>query len=181
VLSGSLNFIFNTLSAEIPLSRAIKMAKEAGYAEPDPRIDLSGKDVIRKLVILTREAGYRVEQQDVKCNLFIPEKYFAGTLDDFWSHIHELDDEFETRRKRVESERKRIRLVAKMEKGVCEVGLREVEHSHPFYMLEGSNNIIMISTERYNDYPMIIKGYGAGDDVTAAGVFADIISIANIR
>ncbi|MDR2118823.1 MAG: bifunctional aspartate kinase/homoserine dehydrogenase I [Tannerellaceae bacterium] len=181
VLSGSLNFIFNTLSADIPFSRAIRMAKDAHYAEPDPRIDLSGKDVIRKLVILAREAGYKVEQEDVKINLFIPEKYFEGSLDDFWRQINELDAEFEAMRKRVEAEKKRIRLVARMEKGHCEVGLQEVDRLHPFYELEGSNNIIMISTERYNDYPMIIKGYGAGDDVTAAGVFADIISIANIR
>ncbi|MDR1343925.1 MAG: bifunctional aspartate kinase/homoserine dehydrogenase I [Tannerellaceae bacterium] len=181
VLSGSLNFIFNTLSADIPFSRAIMMAKEARYAEPDPRIDLSGKDVIRKLVILAREAGYKVEQKDVKLNIFIPEKYFEGSLDDFWNKIKELDAGFEAMRKKVEAEKKHIRLVAKMEKGNCEVGLQEVDRHHPFYELEGSNNIIMISTERYNDYPMIIKGYGAGDDVTAAGVFADIISIANIR
>ncbi|MDR2467266.1 MAG: bifunctional aspartate kinase/homoserine dehydrogenase I [Prevotellaceae bacterium] len=181
VLSGTLNFIFNTLSAEIPLSRAIMMAKEALYAEPDPRIDLSGKDVIRKLVILAREAGYKVEQEDVKINLFIPEKYFEGSLDDFWKNIGELDAEFETMRQRVAAEKKHIRLVAKMDKGHCEIGLQEVDRTHPFYELEGSNNIIMISTERYKDFPMIIKGYGAGDDVTAAGVFADIISIANIR
>jgi aspartokinase/homoserine dehydrogenase 1 len=181
VLSGSLNFIFNTLSADIPFSRAIELAKEARYAEPDPRIDLSGKDVVRKLVILAREAGYKVEQEDVKINLFIPESYFEGSLDDFWRNIRELDAYFEAMRQRVEAERKRIRLVAKMDKGRCEVGLQEVDRLHPFYELEGSNNIIMISTERYNDYPMIIKGYGAGDDVTAAGVFADIISIANIR
>jgi aspartokinase/homoserine dehydrogenase 1 len=181
VLSGTLNFIFNTLSADIPFSQAIQMAKEANYAEPDPRIDLSGKDVIRKLVILAREAGYKVEQKDVKVNLFIPEKYFDGSLDDFWKNIKELDAEFESMRKRVEAEKKHIRLVAKMERGECKVGLQEVDRYHPFYELEGSNNIIMISTERYNDYPMIIKGYGAGEDVTAAGVFADIISIANIR
>ncbi|MDR1331440.1 MAG: bifunctional aspartate kinase/homoserine dehydrogenase I [Tannerella sp.] len=181
VLSGTLNFIFNTLSADVPFSRAILMAKEARYAEPDPRIDLSGTDVIRKLVILAREAGYRVEPQDVKINLFIPEKYFEGPLDDFWTKIHELDSGFEAMRRRVEAEKKRIRLVARMDRGACEIGLQEVDRHHPFYELEGSNNIIMISSERYNDYPMIIKGYGAGDDVTAAGVFADIISIANIR
>ncbi|MDR2389178.1 MAG: bifunctional aspartate kinase/homoserine dehydrogenase I [Tannerellaceae bacterium] len=181
VLSGSLNFIFNTLSAEIPFSQAIRMAKEAGYAEPDPRIDLSGTDVVRKLVILAREAGYVVEQEDVKINLFIPERYFEGSLDDFWKQIQGLDASFETMRKKVEAAQKRIRLVAKMDKGHCEIGLREVDRFHPFYELEGSNNIIMISTERYKDYPMVIKGYGAGDDVTAAGVFADIISIANIR
>ena len=181
VLSGTLNYIFNTLSAEIPFSKAILMAKEEGYSEPDPRIDLSGKDVIRKLVILAREAGYKVEQTDVKRQLFIPDKYFEGSLDDFWRNIKELDAEFESKRQQLESEGKRFRFVARMENGACEVGLQEVDSHHPFYELEGSNNIIMISTERYHEYPMIIKGYGAGADVTAAGVFADIISIANIR
>ena len=181
VLSGTLNYIFNTLSADIPFSKAIMMAKEEGYSEPDPRIDLSGKDVIRKLVILTREAGYKVEEEDVQRHLFIPDKYFEGTLDDFWQNIQELDTEFEEKRQQLETEGKRFRFVAKMENGACEVGLQEVDAHHPFYELEGSNNIIMISTERYHEYPMIIKGYGAGADVTAAGVFADIISIANIR
>ena len=181
VLSGTLNFIFNTLSAEIPFSKAIKMAKEEGYSEPDPRIDLSGKDVIRKLVILAREAGYVFEQEDVKRNLFVPNKYFEGSLEDFWQNIHELDAQFEEQRQQLASENKRLRFVAKMENGVCEVGLQAVDSRHPFYELEGSNTIIMISTERYHEYPMIIKGYGAGADVTAAGVFADIISIANIR
>lgn len=180
VLSGTLNFIFNTISADIPLSKAIRMAKEAGYSEPDPRIDLSGKDVIRKLVILAREAGYRVEQSDVKKNLFVPEKYFKGSLEDFWKHISELDADFEKERKEIEAKNMRLRFVAKMENGECEVGLKAVDSHHPFFDLEGSNNIIMISTERYHEYPMIIKGYGAGADVTAAGVFADIISIANI-
>ena len=181
VLSGTLNYIFNTLSADTPFSKAIMMAKEEGYSEPDPRIDLSGKDVIRKLVILTREAGYKVEEEDVQRHLFIPDKYFEGTLDDFWRNIQELDAEFEEKRQQLETEGKRFRFVAKMENGACEVGLQEVDAHHPFYELEGSNNIIMISTERYHEYPMIIKGYGAGADVTAAGVFADIISIANIR
>ncbi len=181
VLSGTLNFIFNTISAEIPLSKAIQLAKEARYAEPDPRIDLSGTDVIRKLVILSREAGYKVEQSDVKKNLFIPQRYFDGTLDDFWNTIHEMDAEFESVRQRLQSEHKRYRFVATMENGDCSVGLQEVDMRHPFYELEGSNNIIMIKTERYYDYPMIIKGYGAGASVTAAGVFADIMSIANIR
>ena len=181
VLSGTLNFIFNTISPEVPLSKAIRMAMDAGYAEPDPRIDLSGKDVIRKLVILAREAGYQVEQADVKKEFFIPESYFQGSLDDFWMNIPQMDLEFEEKRRRLEEENKRLRFVAKMEDGVCQVGLQAFDSHHPFYELEGSNNIIMISTERYHDYPMIIKGYGAGADVTAAGVFADIISIANIR
>jgi aspartokinase/homoserine dehydrogenase 1 len=181
VLSGTLNFIFNTISAEIPLSKAILMAKEAKYAEPDPRIDLSGTDVIRKLVILSREAGYELEQSDVKKNLFIPQKYFDGSLEDFWNNIHEMDGEFEQIRQRLASQGKKYRFVATMENGDFSVGLQEVDTHHPFYELEGSNNIIMIKTERYYDYPMIIKGYGAGASVTAAGVFADIMSIANIR
>lgn len=181
VLSGTLNYIFNTIDASTPMSRAIRMAVDSGYAEPDPRVDLSGKDVVRKLVILAREAGYRVEQADVKQRLFIPEEYFTGSTEDFWARIPEQDAHFEAERKRLAAENKRLRFVARMADGVCEVGLEEVCSNHPFYELEGSNNIIMISTERYHDYPMIIKGYGAGADVTAAGVFADIISIANIR
>ncbi|HHT23575.1 MAG TPA: bifunctional aspartate kinase/homoserine dehydrogenase I [Bacteroidales bacterium] len=181
VLSGTLNFIFNTLSEEIPLSKAIMMAKEAGFSEPDPRIDLSGKDVIRKLVILAREANYVVEQEDVEKNLFIPDKYFQGTLDEFWKNIPELDAEFEEKRKKLAEEGKRWRFVAKMDRGKCEVGLQAVDSMHPFYDLQGSNNIVLMKTERYNEFPLIVKGYGAGASVTAAGVFADIISIANIR
>jgi aspartokinase/homoserine dehydrogenase 1 len=181
VLTGTLNFIFNTLSETIPMSRAIEMAKEARFSEPDPRIDLSGTDVIRKLVILSREAGYEVNQSDVEKRLFVPEKFFKGSLDDFWKTIPELDAEFEEKRKELEAQGKHLRFVAEMDRGKCSVGLQEVNSSHPFYELEGSNNIIMITTERYNEFPMIIKGYGAGAAVTAAGVFADIISIANIR
>jgi len=180
VLSGTLNFIFNTISEKIPFSQAVKMAVDAQFAEPDPRIDLSGLDVTRKLVILSREAGATINQSDVAQNLFIPQKYFDGTLDEFWATIDEVDELFEMRRKALEKEDKKLRFVAKYDKGICEVGLREIEKGHPFYDLEGSNNIIMITTERYNEYPMVIKGYGAGASVTAAGVFSDIISIANI-
>ena len=110
---------------------------------------MSGKDVLRKLVILAREAGYKVEQEDVKRNLFVPDKYFEGSLDDFWCKVKELDAEFENKRQQLEAEGKRFRFVAKMDKGVCEIGLQTVDSHHPFYELEGSNNIIMISTERY--------------------------------
>ena len=180
VVSGTLNYIFNTLSADMPLSATIRKAKEEGYSEPDPRIDLSGKDVIRKLVILAREAGYRIDQEDVEKHLFIPDSYFEGTLDDFWRNIPRLDADFESRRKRLEAEGKRWRFVARLENGKGTVSLQEVDARHPFYNLEGSNNIILLTTERYNEYPMLIQGYGAGASVTAAGVFADIMSIANI-
>ena len=186
VLSGTLNFIFNTLSEDIPFSKAIKLSVEANFAEPDPRTDLSGLDVVRKLVILSREAGGSIEQDDVNITPLIPQKYFDGTLEDFWNTIGEMDESFEKRREKLELEGKRLRLVATYDNGKrdeceCSVSLQEVERGHPFYDLEGSNNIIMITTERYNEYPMVIKGYGAGATVTAAGVFADIISIANIR
>jgi aspartokinase/homoserine dehydrogenase 1 len=180
VLSGTLNFIFNKISADIPFSKAIKMAKEEGYSEPDPRIDLSGKDVIRKLVILAREAGYVLEQSDVEANLFVPDEFFTGSLEDFWANIHDLDADFENRRKQLETNHKRWRFVAKLENGKANVGLQEVNAGHPFYGLEGSNNIILLTTERYKEYPMMIQGYGAGASVTAAGVFADIMSIANV-
>jgi aspartokinase/homoserine dehydrogenase 1 len=181
VLSGTLNYIFNTISAEIPLSKAILLAKEAGYSEPDPRIDLSGKDVIRKLVILAREAGYKVEQSDVTKNLFIPDEFFSGNLEEFWKKIPALDEGFEQNRQKMVARGNRWRFVATMENGNCQVGLKEVDSMHPFYDLQGSNNIILITTERYHEFPMMIKGYGAGAGVTAAGVFSDIMSIANIR
>jgi aspartokinase/homoserine dehydrogenase 1 len=180
VLSGTLNFIFNTISADIPFSETVRLAKEEGYAEPDPRVDLSGKDVIRKLVILSREAGYKMNQEDVERSLFIPLSFFEGTLDEFWKNLPSVDAQFEAERQQLEAARQRWRFVAKLENGRGSVALQKVDERHPFYDLEGSNNIILITTERYNQYPMLIQGYGAGASVTAAGVFADIMSIANI-
>ena len=190
VLSGTLNFIFNTISKEIPFSETVRLAKEKGYSEPDPRIDLCGKDVIRKLVILTREAGYKVEQEDVEKHLFMPDAFFEGSLDDFWKNLPSLDTDFEVRRQELDKEQKRWRFVAKMETipgsennektFSASVSLEAVGPRHPFYGLEGSNNIVLLTTERYKEYPMLIQGYGAGAGVTAAGVFANIMSIANI-
>ena len=180
VLSGTLNFIFNAISAEVPFSETVRLAKEQGYSEPDPRIDLSGTDVVRKLVILAREAGYRVEQEDVEKHLFVPEEYFQGSLEDFWKNLPALDADFEARRKKLEAEGKRWRFVATMDGGKVNVTLKTVDRNHPFYNLEGSNNIVLLTTERYKEYPMQIQGYGAGASVTAAGVFANIMSIANI-
>jgi aspartokinase/homoserine dehydrogenase 1 len=180
VLSGTLNFIFNEISADVPFSEAVRRAKESGYSEPDPRIDLSGTDVVRKLVILTREAGYKVETGDVEKHLFVPDDYFEGSVDDFWKKLPALDADFEARRKQLESEGKRWRFVATMQQGNTQVALQEVDRNSPFYNLEGSNNIVLLTSERYKEYPMQIQGYGAGAEVTAAGVFANIMSIANI-
>ncbi|MCR5270764.1 MAG: bifunctional aspartate kinase/homoserine dehydrogenase I [Prevotella sp.] len=191
VLSGTLNFIFNTISKDTPFSETVRQAKEKGYSEPDPRIDLCGKDVIRKLVILTREAGYKVEQEDVEKHLFMPDSFFEGTLDEFWKNLPTLDADFEARRQELDKEQKRWRFVAKMETNPTttngkqpvfktSVSLEAVGPRHPFYGLEGSNNIVLLTTERYKEYPMLIQGYGAGAGVTAAGVFANVMSIANI-
>ena len=180
VLSGTLNYIFNAISADVPFSQTVRQAKEEGYSEPDPRIDLSGTDVVRKLVILTREAGYQVEQADVEKKLFIPDEFFSGSLEEFWKHLPDLDADFEARRQQLEKEGKRWRFVATMDHGKTNVALQEVPQGHPFYNLQGSNNIVMLTTERYREFPMLIQGYGAGASVTAAGVFANIMSIANI-
>jgi len=180
VLSGTLNFIFNEISGEVPFSETVRRAKEQGYSEPDPRIDLSGTDVVRKLVILTREAGYKIEKDDVEKRLFVPDDYFSGSLDDFWKKLPLLDSDFERRRREIENEGRRWRFVARMENGKADVSLQAVGKEHPFYNLEGSNNIVMLTTERYREYPMLIQGYGAGASVTAAGVFANIMSVANI-
>ena len=180
VLSGTLNFIFNELSADVTMSEAVHRAKEQGYSEPDPRIDLSGKDVIRKLVILAREAGYKVEKTDVEKHLFIPDEFFDGSIEEFWKNLPKLDADFEARRKQLDAEGKRWRFVATFDHGKLSVALKEVDSTHPFYNLQGSNNIVALTTERYREYPMLIQGYGAGASVTAAGVFANIMSIANI-
>jgi bifunctional aspartokinase / homoserine dehydrogenase 1 len=180
VLSGTLNFIFNTISEEITLSRAVQLAMDHGFAEPDPRIDLNGADVKRKLLILAREAGYPFKGDEINIVPFLPEDCFTGTIDEFWNNIMKYDAAFEERRKRLTFENKKLRFVARLENGKASIELEEVGITHPAYPLEGSNNIILITTTRYHEQPMVIRGYGAGADVTAAGVFADIIRVANV-
>lgn len=203
VLSGTLNFIFNTISRDVTFSEAVKKAKEERFSEPDPRIDLSGIDVIRKLVILARESGYEVSQDDVEKHLFVPQEYFEGTLDDFWHNLPKLDPYFEALRKEVAEAGECLRFIAKLEvngnplnrsEGAleptrtserlnsvkCSVSLEKVGLDTPFAKLEGSNNIVILHTERYNPHPLMIQGYGAGAGVTAAGVFADILDIVNV-
>jgi aspartokinase/homoserine dehydrogenase 1 len=180
VLSGTLNFILNVLNEKIKLSKAIQLAKEKGYSEPDPRIDLSGTDVLRKLLILARESAYPLEKDDIKVNPFLPQELFKGSIDDFWLNLKKHDDEFENQRKEIEAGKKRWRYVALLDNGNASIGLQEVDSSHPAYNLEDSNNIIIIRTERYREQPMVIRGYGAGAEVTAAGIFAEIIRVANL-
>jgi aspartokinase/homoserine dehydrogenase 1 len=232
VLSGTLNFIFNTISRDVTFSEAVKKAKEERFSEPDPRIDLSGIDVIRKLVILARESGYEVSQDDVEKHLFVPQEYFEGTLDDFWHNLPKLDPYFEALRKEVVDANQCLRFIAKLEVNAslvqdelrsgskvqdaslvqgdsyrstagayrsaayrsepssrivnvnvpvkCSVSLEKVGLDTPFAKLEGSNNIVILHTERYNPHPLMIQGYGAGAGVTAAGVFADVLDVVNV-
>ena len=179
VLSGTLNYVFNMLSAEVPLSEAVRLAQANGYSEPDPRMDLCGMDVVRKITILARESGYRVETSDIAIEPFLPAELFEGSTEAFMEALPQLDAAFERERQRLVAEGKCWRYVAEWKDGKGSVGLREIPIGHPLYQLEGSNNIICLTTARY-DTPMIIRGYGAGAAVTAAGVFADVMRVANI-
>ena len=180
VVSGTLNYIFNVMSKEVPLSKAIRMAMEEGYSEPDPRLDLSGADVKRKLLILARESGYMLEAEDIEVKPFLPGSLFEGSLEEFWEGVQALDAEFEEKRAELEKSGLKWRYLATLDQGKGKMGLVEVDPTHPVYPLEASNNIILITTDRYRELPLIVKGYGAGAEVTAAGVFADIIRIANV-
>jgi aspartokinase/homoserine dehydrogenase 1 len=175
-----MNFIFNELGPDMPLSSAIKKAKEKGYSEPDPRVDLSGTDVVRKILILAREAGYRIEKEDVIVRKFLPDDCFKGDLNDFFEKVKKLDADFERRRKELTKQNLKWRFFATLEKGKAKVELLTIGSDHPSYNLEGSNNIILLTTDRYKELPMVIKGYGAGAEVTAAGVFADLMRVVNV-
>jgi aspartokinase/homoserine dehydrogenase 1 len=180
VVSGTLNYIFNTMSSKISFSKAIRMAMEEGFSEPDPRLDLSGTDVKRKLLILARESGYRLEENDIEIHPFLPAELFEGSQEEFWDGVKLLDGEFEEKRLKMEEKGLKWRYLARLEDGKGTMGLEEVDPSHPAHPLEASNNIILITTDRYNELPLIVKGYGAGAEVTAAGVFADVIRVANV-
>lgn len=180
VLSGTLNFICNELSAEKPLSKVIAEAKEKGYSEPDPRIDLSGTDVARKILILAREAGYKLDMDDIDKTPFVPQEYLdTKDVAEFMEKVKELDSKYETERQTREAKGLALRYVATFENEKAKIGFKEVDKSDPIYYLEGSNNIVLINSDNYSAHAMQIKGYGAGADVTAAGVFADIIKINN--
>lgn len=181
VLSGTLNYIVNTVSETKPLSEVVLEAKQKGFSEPDPRIDLRGTDVLRKLLILARESNYPLEQQDIEITPFIPEEYFVEeSVEDFMKRIKTYDAEFEAKRKAAADNNSMIRYTASLKDGKAKVDFSIADETHPFYRLEGSNNKVMLRSDYYFDHPMEIKGYGAGADVTAAGVFADIIKVVNL-
>jgi aspartokinase/homoserine dehydrogenase 1 len=180
VLSGTMNFIFNELSPEVPLSAAIRKAREKGYSEPDPRVDLSGTDVVRKILILAREAGYPIEKDDVLVSKFLPDECFEGDLNDFFEKVKKYDAEFEQKRIELAKQNRKWRFFATLDHGKARVELLTIGSEHPSFNLEGSNNIILFTTNMYHELPMVIKGYGAGAEVTAAGVFADLMRVVNV-
>lgn len=178
VLSGTLSYIFNNFNADTRFSEVVLKAKELGYTEPDPRDDLGGLDVARKLLILARETGLELELPDLKIEQILPESCLkAKTVEAFFRELQKNNAHFESRRAKATAKNKVLRFIARLEAGKASVSLEEVDASHPFYNLSGSDNIISFTTERYRDRPLVVKGPGAGAEVTAAGVFAEIISL----
>ena len=179
VLSGTLSYLFNQFDGRKPFSEIVAEAKKKGFTEPDPRQDLNGMDVARKILILIREAGYPMEMRDLKIeSLLPPETESARTLDEFFRLLKKYDAEFESKRQRAEAKGCRLRYMARFEKGRAQIKLTEIDKRHPFFTLNGSENIIAIHSDYYDLYPLVIKGPGAGAAVTAAGVFADILRLA---
>jgi len=178
VLSGTLNFLFNEYDGSKPFVETIKKAKELGYTEPDPRLDISGEDVMRKLLILIRESGYTMEMQEIAMASFLPESCEdSADLDDFYDKVEREESYFKSLYKRAATSRTRLKIVASYEGGKGSVSLQEVPDSHPFYNLEGKDNVVLFYTDRYKEQPLVIKGAGAGAEVTASGVFADVLRI----
>jgi aspartokinase/homoserine dehydrogenase 1 len=180
VLSGSLNFIFSELEKGFPFSEVVVLAKERGYTEPDPREDLSGLDVARKVVILGREAEQKLEVEDIVVHSLVPEEARQGlSVQEFLEVLKKQDAAYTELLADARAKGEKLRFMATLEEGKAEIRLRSLPASHPFYGLEGSDNMILLTTDRYYDRPMIIRGPGAGAEVTAAGVFADVIRVGN--
>ncbi|SMO41045.1 bifunctional aspartate kinase/homoserine dehydrogenase I [Solitalea koreensis] len=178
VLSGSLNFIFNNFKEGVSFENVVRQAQTEGYTEPDPRIDLTGTDVKRKILILIRESGVAMEMEDIATDSFMPADCLEGTVDNFFAKLKEHGQVFDEIYKRANAEGKKLKFVASYNEGKAKVGLQAVDRDHPLYMLDGKDNIVLFTTDRYHEQPLIVKGAGAGAEVTASGIFADIIKTA---
>jgi len=179
VLSGTLNFVFNHYDGKTPFSKVVKQAQEEGYTEPDPRLDLSGTDVMRKIMILAREAGNPVEMEDISNQSFLPASCNEGPVADFYKAMEKEEAHFKKLYDAAAGEGKKLKFVAVYENGKASVGLQHIDPAHDFYHLYGKDNIVVFYTDRYPEQPLVIKGAGAGAEVTASGVFADIIRAAS--
>lgn len=178
ILSGTISYIFNNYKGDKLFHEVVKEAQDKGYTEPDPRDDLNGKDFMRKMLILARDAGYPLEESDIEIESMLPPACLAAaTVEDFYQELENNTDYFEKLKQQAASGNKVLRYIGKLEAGKVVITLQMVDDGHPFYMLSGSDNIISFTTDRYKDRPLVVKGPGAGAEVTAAGVFADIINV----
>ena len=180
VLSGTLNFVFNNYDGSRSFSSIVREAQAQGYTEPDPRLDLSGTDVARKILILAREAGFRLEMADIENKSFLPESCFAGGVEDFYAEMEKHESYFRELLKTAQNRDLSLKYIASFESGKASVGLQSIDKTHNFANLSGKDNAVLFYTNRYAEQPLVVKGAGAGADVTAAGVFADIIRAAKI-
>jgi bifunctional aspartokinase / homoserine dehydrogenase 1 len=180
VLSGTLNFVFNNYDGSRSFAEVVKQAKAEGYTEPDPRLDLSGKDVMRKIMILAREAGDKIEMEDIANNSFMPEECMKGSVDDFFKSMEKHEAHFKKIYDEAAKAGSKLKFVAKYENGKASVGLQHITPEHDLFHLYGKDNIVLFYTDRYVDQPLVIKGAGAGAEVTASGVFADIIRASRV-
>jgi aspartokinase/homoserine dehydrogenase 1 len=178
VLSGTLNFVFNNYDGTTSFASVVKQAQDEGYTEPDPRLDLSGKDVMRKIMILARESGEQMEMEDISNNSFMPESCMTGSVEDFYAAMEKEEAHFKKILDAAKAAGKKLKFVASYDKGKAAVGLRQVDEQSDFYHLYGKDNVVLFYTDRYPEQPLVVKGAGAGAAVTASGVFADIIRAA---
>jgi len=177
VLSGTLNFVFNNYNSSATFASVVQQAQDEGYTEPDPRLDLGGTDVMRKIMILAREAGIKIEMDAITNNGFLPSECFEGTVLDFYKSMEKHEAHFKSLYDEANSKNCKLKFVASYNQGKCSVGLQAVNDTSDFYHLYGKDNIVLFYTKRYSNQPLVIKGAGAGADVTASGVFADIIRV----
>ncbi len=180
VLSGTLNFVFNNYDGTRKFAAVVKQAQEEGYTEPDPRLDLGGTDVMRKILILAREAGHQVEMDDIANNSFIPAVCMQGTVEDFYKEMENEEAHFLTLVKEANEAGCKLKFVASFDNGKASVGLQHIDPKHDLYHLYGKDNVVLFYTDRYKEQPLVVKGAGAGAEVTASGVFADIIRASKV-